>query len=847
MKRSLRLALGLAALTLLVLASPLVVAPHAALAEEPGDDANAQTDPEDLERRVPQVISPFLNEVQNHVNVAPFTYLTPFTNLLSSSVGIMARGMDPRGPLNYAHKTNNPFGPPPGLAWENIPEVFMAPQAPPQAPSSQGAGLVPFRDPAPAFSRNILIPRDFSNSPIQTEPHIAVNPFDPDHLVMGAVDYNFPNVSVYVSIDGGVTWEGPVQPPFLAEDVGAGGDPVIAFDRAGNVYVIFISIGIEEFTIGPAADSTTVSSIAITRSEDGGRTWSEPVSTYRSRIEKNLSTSRLGRLEGDISLGFLDKPWLSIGPSAEDPDKDVIYVTYTHFESVYPIVFPFSGNFPFFGVPVLETSIEVVSSDDGGRTWSDPVTVSPVVRRVFAADASPPAESSEEGSDSETQELQEAPSAAVGTQRVLQGSQPQVATDGTLYVTWLDSTDDDSQEGLAENYVARSEDDGKTFDKPIRTAVYNETGFSPRNGFFRYWGSTFPQIATGPGDEVYVVFTGRPPDSSIDDGDIYFTRSLDRGETWTRPRALNGDETHHLQFFPSIATSPNGDLHVMWGDFRDDRSQTRYHIYYTTSSDQGRTWGFRDEELDIDTPDTRVTDFHSNPNKGFPGGVFIGDYFSIAASDKDVYLVWADTRLAEFGPTNQKIGFTRRAAIQSPEVFLNPPAGPGGQPVTLQGFNFQPDINVLIRVGGVSVATERTNELGRFTSQVFIPISGEGAHAIDVFDDSGNFATSSFFMEFGFDNIQDTQEDLVERMGSLESQLQGLTGLAAGAIPAPAAPAAPAAAPAPEVVIPDIPAPIIEDTQAPWWLLIVAVAGTAVVIGGLAYLAGRKAPAAGGS
>ncbi len=823
MKRSISLGLGMMAVVLL-----LTAAPDAALAQAPEDDAAGGD--------VPEAVTPFIHSVQNNVNPAPFTYLTPFTELLSSTIGIMARGLDPRGtvPLAYQGRSNN--APPPGLAWEALPEVYVAPNMPPNAPATQGAGLVPFRDPAPAFSRNILIPRDFSSSPIQTEPHIAVNPNDPDHLVMGSVDYNFPNVSIYVSIDGGVTWEGPSQPPYLADDLGAGGDPVVAFDRDGNVYVIFISIGVEEFTVGQAADQATVSSIGITKSEDGGRTWSEPISATRSKIGRDLSPGERGRLEGTVSLGFLDKPWMTIGPSADDLSKDAIYITYTEFESVYPIVFPFAGNFPFFGIPVLETSIKVVSSVDGGRSWSDPQLVSPVVRRIFARGSG-----SEEGTSEETQELQDSTTDAEGTQRVLQGSQPQVATDGTLYVTWLDSTDDDSMEGLAENYVARSEDGGETFGKPVRTGVFNEPGFRPRNGFFRYWGSAFPQIATGPGDEVYIVYTARPPDSTVDDGDIYFTRSKDRGETWTRPRALNGDETHNLQFFPSIAASPNGDLHVMWGDFRDDRSQTRYHIYYTTSTDEGDTWGFRDEELDIDTPDTRVTDFHSNANRGFPGGVFIGDYFSIAASDEDVYLTWADTRLGEFGPINQKIGFTRRSQIQSPEVFLNPPAGPGGQPVTLQGFNFQPDINVLIRVGGVSVATERTNELGRFTSQVFIPISGEGAHAIDVFDDSGNFATSSFYMEFGFDNIQDTQEELVDKVGALESQLAGLAGLADTLTAPPPAPAPEEREePAMEIVVPEIPAPIVEITQAPWWLLALAIAVTAAVVGGLAYLAGKR-------
>jgi len=826
MNRSIAAILAILALTLLLTGG-------AGAVRADGHDAAVGVEVPTTNPEIPEVASPFLSSVAGFANPAPFTYLTPISDLLSSSVGLMARGFDPRPALGIANQSKRSNAPPPGLAWEALPEVFMAPTTPPNAVAVQGAGLVPFRDPAPAFSRNILIPRDFSSAPLQTEPSIAVNPNDPDHLVMGSIDYNFPNVTNYVSIDGGVTWEGPFRPSYLAEDIGSGGDAVVAFGRDGNVYIIFISIGVEEFTIGPAADQAVVSSIGIAKSEDGGRTWGEPVSTFRSGINKNLTPGLGDQLQGDIAIGFLDKPWLDIGPSADDPDVDAIYVTMTEFTSRFPIIFPFGGNFPFFGIPVLETAIKVVSSTDGGQTWSDATTVGPVVRRIFARGGS-----SEEDLDAETadEKLQDAPSGAVGTQRVLQGSQPAVANDGSLYVTWLDSTDDDSMEGLAENYVARSDDGGVTFGEPIRTSVFNEPGFLPRNGFFRYWGSAFPQIAVGPDDEVYVVYTAKPPDDPTDDGDIYFVRSADRGETWARPVTLNGDDTDHLQFFPSIATSPDGTLHVMWGDFRDDRAQVRYQIYYTTSDDGGDSWGFTDETLNIDTPDTRVSDFHSNANKGFPGGQFIGDYFSIAASDKDAYLTWADTRLGEFGPVNQKIGFTRRAPIQAPEVFLNPPAGPGGQPVTLQGFNFQPDINVIIRVSGVAVATERTNELGRFTSQVFIPISGEGAHAVNVFDDSGNAATSSFFMEFGFDNVQETQELLAERIADLESRIDGISGEFEDVLRA-QIDALKAGIVVPE--LPEIPAPIVEDTQAPWWLLIAGVAGTAVVVAGLTYFVAR--------
>ena len=132
---------------------------------------------------------------------------------------------------------------------------------------------MPFRDPGPAFSRNILVTRDFGHVPFQTEPHIEVNPNDPEHLVLGTIDYDFPSMSSYVSFDGGETWEGPYPVPYLLEDLGAGGDPVVGFDREGEVYMAYISIGIEEFNLGPIEVAAQVSSIAVGRSEDDGFTW----------------------------------------------------------------------------------------------------------------------------------------------------------------------------------------------------------------------------------------------------------------------------------------------------------------------------------------------------------------------------------------------------------------------------------------------------------------------------------------------------------------------------------------------------------------------------------------------
>ena len=65
------------------------------------------------------------------------------------------------------------------------------------------------------------------------------------------------------------------------------------------------------------------------------------------------------------------------------------------------------------------------------------------------------------------------------------------------------------------------------------------------------------------------------------------------------------------------------------------------------------------------------------------------------------------------------------------------------------------------------MAAGRTNAEGRMTASVFIPISGEGPHPVTLVDGSGNAASSSFYMEFGFDNIQTQLEELNTQVDEL--------------------------------------------------------------------------------
>ena len=667
--------------------------------------------------------------------------LAPIKNMLSGRAWLLVEGIDPG--LQRRPGTNLLTR----MDWLGLQGGIAQPGAAMQAPGA--AALVPFRNPGPAFSRDVLVTRDFSQVPIQTEPHLAANPRDPEHLVLGTIDYNFPSNSVYVSFDGGETWEGPNQVPYLPDDRVSGGDPVLAFGHDGTVHFASISIGVEEFAVGPVVIFSLVSSITVSNSADDGFTWPQPVSTARSRVTtEDLEPDQFGRLRGTIDVGFLDKPWLASGPHPEDPSRDVLYVTYTDFEASYDVFYV--GELPALLPREVRTTIRLVTSDDNGITWSEPVAVSPTVRRGYG-------------------ELEGGPgSGAFGTERVVQGSQPVVGPDGTVCAAWLDSTDDDSMKGVAEIWVSCSSDMGRSFEPPSVAASFNEIGFRPRNAFFRYWASAFPQLAIGPDGELYVVYVARPSDRLNDDGDVFVVGSRDRGESWTRPRRLNDDDGAALQFFPSVDVGPDGVVHVMWGDMRDDPAQTRYHIYYTRSENGGETWGFEDERLGFRVGDTRVTDFGSNPNRAFPNGLFIGDYFSISAAGDEVYMVWADARLGEFGGVNQKIGFSRLGAIASPEVFLSPPAGPGGQEVTLQGFGFQPQMDVFVLLGDATIAFARTNDKGRFTSQLFMPVTGEGAQTVRAVDASGNVASSSFFTEFGFGSIERLMRELGEQIEDLQ-------------------------------------------------------------------------------
>ena len=732
-----------------------------------------------------------------------FSLVGPLGNMLSASSWTMVSGMDPRVVTRNASRSV-------AMGW-SLGATGLA-------SSSGGWDMstatqqVPFRNPSPAFSRNLLVTRQVGLFPIQTEPHIEVNPNDPLHLVLGVIDYNFPSMSTYVSFDGGETWDGPNQVRFFRNDYTAAGDPVLTFDRDGTVYLTSISLGFKEFDLGNIGSGSEVSSMVVARSYDGGLTWGDPVSAARSSIETESVVDEEGRERGTATIGFLDKPWLATGPNPADPSKDSIYLTYTDFETTYGLMY--SDEIPYLSSPFTQTTIRMVRSDDGGVTWTDPIDISPTVLSgtvegeggegaglagisktvtnapvigeglamlSAAVNGGSPLTAAEiaraeDFARQDSLQQEEADSGNLESDRTVQGSQPAVMPDGTLVVAYVDTTNDGVQKGLSTIRVVVSKDGGATFTSPMIAGVTREVRSRPRNAFFRMWGSAFPQLAVGPNNEIYIAVIGLPQQQPTDDGDVLLMRSMDGGGTWETPNRVNQDATDRLQFYPSIDVSPNGVLHVMWADMRDDPMEARYHVYYTKSDDQGATFGFSLPEQNYTSPDTVVTDFASNSLRGFPQGLFLGDYFSIAATNDDAYLVWPDTRLGEYGGPNQQIAFARKTALPQPELFLSPPNGSAGRTVTVQGFGFNPDSEVLMDIGGNLIANLMTDELGGFTTTVAMPVTGEGAIEFRAFDETGNRAIASFYVDFGFDNVQESLTSIEARLGEGATGTPGPSG-----------------------------------------------------------------------
>jgi hypothetical protein len=133
------------------------------------------------------------------------------------------------------------------------------------------------------------------------------------------------------------------------------------------------------------------------------------------------------------------------------------------------------------------------------------------------------------------------------------------------------------------------------------------------------------------------------------DTDVFLSRSSDGGATWSSAIRVNTDAVgnHKDQWFPWPAVAPDGTVYVVFHDRRLDTTSTttaygvainppgNYLVdtWLAKSTDHGQTWA-----------NVRASDVSSNFDFGFRGGIFLGDYNGVAATNLIAYPFFTDAR-----------------------------------------------------------------------------------------------------------------------------------------------------------------------------------------------------------
>ncbi|MGI8807590.1 MAG: hypothetical protein ACR2KK_07075 [Acidimicrobiales bacterium] len=146
-----------------------------------------------------------------------------------------------------------------------------------------------------------------------------------------------------------------------------------------------------------------------------------------------------------------------------------------------------------------------------------------------------------------------------------------------------------------------------------------------------------PRFAVALEGQLHIIY-GRNPRSELSGyGEIYHQASLDGGKSWSEPKVMTDDNPADLrgQFIPNIDVAPNGRIDAVWWDTRDDPGTRSNDVYYSHSTDDGRTW----------SANKRITDQSIDRKVGVWGNNYdITSPPAVTSTNAYAIFGWDDTR-----------------------------------------------------------------------------------------------------------------------------------------------------------------------------------------------------------
>ncbi|HEX9941975.1 MAG TPA: sialidase family protein [Thermoanaerobaculia bacterium] len=406
----------------------------------------------------------------------------------------------------------------------------------------------------------------------QTEPHLAINPERESHLLAGYQEGRFSDggaraLTYAVSFDSGRSWQEGLLPGLTQA---AGGpfqrasDPWVAFGPGNRAY--YVSLGFDE--------TSPDNGIFVSTSDDGGRTWGDPVTVVFTRTQD-----------------FHDKEAIAVDTRSDSPFRGRVYVAWD--------IVTTGPNQP----AVLSYSA------DGGQSFSPPVTIE------------------DEGANL--------------------GVFPLVGPRGVVHALWLQFTF-----GGIGLHIASSEDGGATWSEPVHISNVQAPGISGSRT-----AGAIPAAAVDPrtGD-LYVVWQDERFSPGIDQ--VVLSRSADGGRTWTAPQLVSDGPRNAASFTPAVAVSPEGVVGVVYYSLRNDPARSvLVDEYFAVSRNRGRRFA-RSLRVSPASWDLRF----AAVSRGF----FLGDYQGLAAGRRMFHPLWIGTfNASRIDPgSKQPDAFTRPMPVR---------------------------------------------------------------------------------------------------------------------------------------------------------------------------------------
>ena len=410
----------------------------------------------------------------------------------------------------------------------------------------------------------------------EVEPWVAVNPTNANNIVAIWIAHDFSGNVASVSLDGGTTWQNVAIPGIsqCTGGTGNGADPWLAFTPNGVLY----------------AESFANGNTDISRSLDGGLTWSSPV---------NVTVNALGEADrGSVT--------------ADPANSNLVYAVW---------------NTGISGGPA---TVQFTRTSDAGQTWEPnrAIYMPPAGNLVWNAKVEP---------------LPDGTLVCAFTELTLTGTVKKIPQYNYAFSV-MRSTDKGQTWSTPTQVLAQM----PRSDPNPQDQVWWAGVTDPDNGNGIAVVGAFHSTAVDPTNgNLYAVWT----DARFSGGQydsIAFSRSTDGGDTWSDPIQVNQTPTNipaldRQAWFPTVAVAADGTIGVSYYDLRfNDASKGCLANYWLVQSPSKSctdpaSW----------TDETRLTDTSFDVeesvswNLGGANAYWMGDYQGLAAVGNGFAAVWA--------------------------------------------------------------------------------------------------------------------------------------------------------------------------------------------------------------